>query len=53
MLDWIYDTSKRYPRIVGACVCAIFFIVWHVWEGENMPQRIDDVLKSKGYWANY
>ena len=55
-LEQIYDTSKRYPRIVGVCVCLAY-----PYFGENdcmelyeiMPWRIDVVLKSRGYWTNY
>jgi hypothetical protein len=54
-LERIYDTFKRYPRIVGA-VCSMYpnFSERDCMASyENMPWRIDIVLKSMGYWTNY
>jgi hypothetical protein len=53
MFERIYDTSKRYPRIVGVCVCSIYpnFNEQDCMTlCKNMSQRIDVVLKNGVTW---
>ena len=54
-LQRTYDTSKRHPIIVGACMFSVsqFQITYCMTLYEIMPRRINIVLKSRSYWTNY